>query len=67
MQVENALFKVHATQLSCTSIAFEEMFSVGSQLPLTEGTEGSSDDHPIIIPELSMNMFELFLSVAYNR
>ncbi|KAG2088673.1 uncharacterized protein F5147DRAFT_587570 [Suillus discolor] len=42
------------------------MFSVGSQLPLTEGMEGSNDDHPIIIPELSMNMFELFLSVAYN-
>ncbi|KAG2137957.1 hypothetical protein DEU56DRAFT_912594 [Suillus clintonianus] len=31
-----------------------------------EGTEGSSDDHPIVIPELSMNMFELFLSVAYS-
>jgi len=49
------------------SIAFEEMFSVGTQLPLIEGMEGSSDDHPIIIPELSMNMFELFLSVAYSR
>ncbi|KAG2076691.1 hypothetical protein BDR04DRAFT_1003105 [Suillus decipiens] len=42
------------------------MFSVGSQLPLTEGMEGLSDDHPIIIPELSMNMFKLFLSVAYS-
>jgi hypothetical protein len=49
------------------SIAFEEMFSVGTQLPLIEGMEGSSDDRPIIIPELSMNMFELFLSVAYSR
>ncbi|KAG2125210.1 hypothetical protein BD769DRAFT_1358390, partial [Suillus cothurnatus] len=66
-QVENALFKVHATQISRMSIAFEEMFSVGTQLPLIEGMEGSSDDRPIIIPELSMNMFELFLSVAYSR
>ncbi|KAG2091716.1 hypothetical protein BD769DRAFT_1395576 [Suillus cothurnatus] len=48
------------------SIAFEEMFSIGTQLPLIEGMEGSSDDHPIIIPELSMNMFKLFLSVAYS-
>ncbi|KAG1908798.1 uncharacterized protein F5891DRAFT_1180362 [Suillus fuscotomentosus] len=66
MQVENALFKVHATQLSCSSIAFEEMFSVGSQFQPMEGLEGLSDDYPIVIPELSMNMFELFLSIAYS-
>ncbi|KAG1908799.1 uncharacterized protein F5891DRAFT_1124417 [Suillus fuscotomentosus] len=42
------------------------MFAVGGQSRPTEGTDGSSDDHPIIIPELSMNMFELYLSVAYN-
>ncbi|KAG2349870.1 hypothetical protein BDR05DRAFT_1021526 [Suillus weaverae] len=67
MQVENALFKVHATQLSHASIVFEEMFAVGNQLPPMEGMEGSNNDHPIVIPELSMNMFELFLSVAYSR
>ncbi|KAG1895220.1 uncharacterized protein F5891DRAFT_984426 [Suillus fuscotomentosus] len=66
MQVKNTLFKVHATQLSRTSITFEEMFAVRGQSRPTEGTDGSSDDHPIIIPELSMNMFELYLSVAYN-
>ncbi|KAG1750320.1 uncharacterized protein EDB91DRAFT_1046171 [Suillus paluster] len=42
------------------------MFSVGSQFQPMEGMEGSSDDYPIVIPELSMNMFELFLSVAYS-
>lgn len=67
MQVKNTLFKVHATQLSRTSITFEEMFAVGGQSRPIEGTDGSSDDHPIIIPELSTNMFELYLSVAYGR
>ncbi|KAG1894101.1 uncharacterized protein F5891DRAFT_1131063 [Suillus fuscotomentosus] len=42
------------------------MFAVGGQSQPIEGTDGSSDDHPIIIPELSTNMFKLYLSVAYN-
>ncbi|KAG1848365.1 hypothetical protein C8R48DRAFT_778873 [Suillus tomentosus] len=42
------------------------MFAVGGQSRPIEGTDGSSDDHPIIIPELSTNMFKLYLSVAYN-
>jgi hypothetical protein len=72
-QIENTFFKVHATQLSRTSIVFEGMLSVGGPplddaRPLLQGDmEGSSDDHPIVIPELSANMFELYLSVAYNR
>ncbi|KIM59846.1 hypothetical protein SCLCIDRAFT_27079 [Scleroderma citrinum Foug A] len=68
-QVQNALFKVHQSVLSDKSLIFKDMFNVDKDCGVgVPQTEGSSDDHPILLEGLITEVgFELFLSVCYNK
>lgn len=64
--VENMLFKVHKSVLSDQSMTFRDMFGANRDAGL-DPVDGKSDEQPIVIPEVAAEVFELFLSVCYNK
>ncbi|KIM63561.1 hypothetical protein SCLCIDRAFT_1173263, partial [Scleroderma citrinum Foug A] len=66
LQVENVLFKVHRSVLVDKSLFFRDMFDVTHDFGFDE-SQGSSDQNPIINEGSTVQGFELFLSVLYDK
>lgn len=63
--MQNLLFKVHQSVLCDKSIFFNDMFNMHAEL---SPIDGQSDDKPIVLPaQVTEGVFELFLSVCYNK
>ena len=64
-QVEDCLFNVHRTFLqTCADSAFGTMFTIP---PSVDGkSEGSNDDDPISLAQVSVQEFESLLRILYR-
>ncbi|RDX51134.1 hypothetical protein OH76DRAFT_1401907 [Lentinus brumalis] len=62
--VEGTLFKVHAFFLKRHSLVFATMFTLR---PGSGPAEGTSDEHPIVLPEVRAVDFDRFMSLFYPR
>ncbi|EGO28219.1 hypothetical protein SERLADRAFT_405858 [Serpula lacrymans var. lacrymans S7.9] len=64
--VKNVLYKLHRNILSTASKTLKDIFSASANAHLI-ATDGSSDDHPIVLPTVTTLAFEALLSLCYGR
>ncbi|CAE6509705.1 unnamed protein product [Rhizoctonia solani] len=63
--VQDVLFKVHASLLKAQSQVFQDMFAMPSGNAVN-GIEGSSDQYPIVIPQVKHPQFRNLLKRIYS-
>ncbi|CUA70824.1 hypothetical protein RSOLAG22IIIB_09163 [Rhizoctonia solani] len=63
--LEDVLFKVHATLLKSQSQVFEDMFAMPAG-NVSSRTEGTSDQDPVIIPQVKPSQFRNLLKMLYS-
>jgi len=63
IKVENTLYKLIHTVLVNESEAFADLFHVGGVGP--ETVEGLIDEEPIVIPEVTVDVFDLFVELKF--
>lgn len=66
LQVENILFRIHRYFLLRDSPVFRDMLSLPAPLDSGLEQEGTSDQHPILLPQVTSEDFAHFLWVFYN-
>ena len=61
-QVESTLFRVHTHFLAKHSALLRDMLNVGK----ADASEGSSDQRPIVLPNIKATEFEHILEIFYT-
>ncbi|CAE6501460.1 unnamed protein product [Rhizoctonia solani] len=63
--IQDVLFKVHRSLLKAQSQVFEDMFTLPSG-DTANDVEGTSDEHPIAIPQVKSPRFRNLLKIIYS-